>query len=165
MKHVATNVRIGLVIILLGFLGACAASKEGRSMKKTINGDWTLQTINVEGINSKFKAKVFNEADFNCFIGSTWNFVSNNSMGSYTLAGGASGCDAITRNIRWSIYEPKGAEKEFQFKRLDEKKNPMDDNNGFRLSVGALSENTMQLRSSITFEGKSGTFVYNFVKK
>jgi hypothetical protein len=41
----------------------------------------------------------------------------------------------------------------------------MDDNNGFRLSVGSISDNSMQLRSAITFEGKPGTFVYNFVKK
>ena len=134
-------------------------------MKKTINGDWTLQTIDVEGINSKFKAKVFNEADFNCFIGSTWNFISNNSMGSYKLEGGAAGCDAVTRNIRWSVYEPEGADKEFQFKRLDDKKNPMDDNNGFRLKVGTITDNTMQLKSDITFEGKPGTFIYNFVKR
>ena len=156
---------ISVTIVCLGFLSACSVSKEAKSIKKTINGDWILQTINVEGINSKFKAKVFNEADFNCFIGSNWHFVSNNSMGSYTIPATTTGCDAITRNIRWSVYEPKGAEKEFQFKRLDEKKNPMDDNNGFRLSVGSISDNSMQLRSAITFEGKPGTFVYNFVKK
>ena len=164
MKRITGIGSMGIIAVLLALLISCSVSKEARSMKKTINGDWILQTIDVEGINSKFKAKVFNEADFNCFIGSTWNFVANNGMGSYTLVGG-SGCDAITRKIRWSIYEPKDAEREFQFKRLDDKKNPMDDNDGFRLDVGAFSGNTMQLKSSITFEGKAGTFVYNFVKK
>ena len=153
-------------LILLVFLAAsCSTSKEARGYKKTIKGNWQLQTVVTEGIMGTVKAQVFNEADFNCFIGSTWHFVSNNSMGSYTIPATTSGCDAITRNIRWSVYEPKGAEKEFQFKRLDEKKNPMDDNNGFRLSVGSISDNSMQLRSAITFEGKPGTFVYNFVKK
>ncbi len=154
-----------LLVLLLGLYTGCSVSKEGRSMKKTINGEWNLQTINVEGIDSKLKAKVFNEAELECFIGSNWNFVSNNGSGSYSLNGSPTGCQSITRNIRWSVYEPKDADKEFQFKRLDDKKNPMDDNNGFRLDVGTLTETSMQLKSAITFEGKAGNIVYNFVKK
>lgn len=156
----------GHPVLLLVFylLTACSASKEGRTMKHSINGEWMLQSINVQGITAKFKATVFNEADYNCFIGSTWTFVSNNSMGMYTLPGTA-GCGALTRNIRWSISEPTGEEKKFQFKRLDDKKNPMDNNDGFRLSVGSLSDTNMQLTSAITFEGKPATIVYNFVKK
>ena len=132
-------------------------------MKHSINGAWTLQTINVQGIAAKFKATVFNEADYNCFIGSSWTFVSNNSMGMYTLPA-AAGCGAIARNIRWSIYEPSGNEKQFQFKRLDDKKNPMDNNDGFRLRVVSLTDTNMQLTSAIVFEGKPATIVYNFVK-
>ncbi len=158
------NYSFGL-LITIGLLTACSVSKQGRTMKKTIDGEWVLQTINTEGINSKFTAKVFNEADLNCFVGSSWNFVSNNSTGSYTLVGGTKGCATLQRNIRWSIYEPKDAPKEFQFKRLDENKKPMDDNNGFRLSVTMLDDNTMQLKSAITFEGKPGNIVYNYVKK
>ncbi len=142
---------------------ACSVSKEARTMKSTINGTWTLQTVDVQGINAKFKATVFNEADYNCFIGSVWTFISNNSMGTYTLSA-AAGCPAITRNIRWSVYEPKGEEKRFQFKKLDEKKNPLDNNDGFRLGVNAITDNSMQLTSAITFEGKPATIVYNFVK-
>lgn len=142
---------------------SCAASKEGRSMKKTINGTWTLQSVTAEGINTRYKATVFNEADANCFVGSVWTFISNNSMGSYTLSP-AAGCAGTTRNIRWSIYEPKGEEKRFQFKRLDEKRNPVDDNDGFRLTVATLTENNMQLKSAISFEGRPATLVYNFTK-
>ena len=84
-------------------------------------------------------------------------------MGTYRLPTTA-GCTAINRNIRWSVYEPKGEEKKFQFKRLDDKKNPMDDNDGFRLSVTSLTDTNMQLKSAITFEGKPATIVYNFAK-
>ncbi|MBC7886784.1 MAG: lipocalin family protein [Ferruginibacter sp.] len=152
-------------IMMAGLVSACASSKQGRTMKSTINGSWNLQTINTEGINAKFTAKVFNETDLNCFVGSSWDFISNNSTGTYTLVGGTTGCSTLQRNIRWSIFEPKDSPKEFQFKRLDEKRNPMDDNNGFRLSVTVLDNNTMQLKSAITFEGKPGNIVYNFVKK
>jgi len=165
MKWIMRSTSIALMVMSLAFFSACSSSKEAKSIRKSISGNWTLQTVDVEGINSKFKAKVFNEADFNCFIGSNWNLVANNGTGTYTLASGAAGCDPVTRNIRWSIYEPEGADKEFQFKRLDDKKNPLDDNNGFRLKVGTVTDNSMQLRSAITFEGKPGTFIYNFVKR
>jgi hypothetical protein len=158
------NYGLGLVM-MTGLLTACSVTKEARTIKKSINGSWTLQTVNTEGITAKFAAKVFNEADLNCFIGSSWDFISNNSTGSYTLVGGTTGCSTLQRNIRWSIFEPKDAAKEFQFKRLDGKNNPMDDNNGFRLSVTMPDDNTMQLKSAITFEGKPGNIVYNFVKK
>ncbi|MCW3089028.1 MAG: lipocalin-like domain protein [Ferruginibacter sp.] len=154
-----------ILVIMMGLFTACSVTKEGRSIKKSINGNWSLQTINTEGISGKFTAKVFNEADFNCFIGSSWNFISNNGTGSYTLVGGSTGCSTLERSIRWTVYEPKDGPKEFQFKRLDEKRNPMDDNNGFRLNVSMLDDNTMQLKSAITFEGKPGNIVYNFVKK
>lgn len=133
-------------------------------MKKTIHGNWTLQTINIEGNNSIINVKVFNEADNNCFIASTWNFVANNSMGTYTLPSSASGCSPLTRSIRWSIFEQEGEERKLQFKRLDDKKNPMDDNNGYRLTIVALTESSMQLKSAITYEGKPVNIVYNFIK-
>ncbi|MEJ7587188.1 MAG: hypothetical protein WKI04_06470 [Ferruginibacter sp.] len=152
------------IIFMTGLFTACSVSKEGRSIKKGIAGSWTLQTVNTEGITAKFAAKVFNESDLNCFVGSTWNFVANNSSGSYTLVGGTPGCSTLQRNIRWSVYEPKDSPKEFQFKRLDEKNSPMDDNNGYRLSV-TMGDNSMQFKSAITFEGKPGNIVYNFVRK
>ena len=152
------------LIAVISFFTACSGSKEAGTMKKTINGNWTLKTITVEGNNSIINVKVFNEADNNCFIGSQWNFVSNNSTGNYTFPTGANGCVATTRKIRWSIYEPAGEEKKFQFKRLDDKNNPMDDNNGYRLSVSALTESSMQLKSEINYEGKPAAVIYNFIK-
>ncbi len=154
----------GFTMLIFVFLAAaCSVSKEAHTMKHSINGNWTLQTVDVQGINGKIATTVFNEADIKCFTGSTWTFISNNSLGTYQLSS-AAGCPSVTRNIRWSVYEPKGEEKKFQFKRLDEKKNPMDDNDGYRLSVASLSDTNMQLTSAITFEGKPATIVYNFVK-
>ena len=134
-------------------------------MEKTIKGDWTLTAITIEGNNSILNTKLFNEADNNCFTVSSWNFIPSNGMGSYTLHPGAGDCTGLTRKIRWSIYEPAGEEKRFQFKRLDEKNNPLDDNNGYRLSVGALTDNSMQLKSTIAYKNKPVEIVYNFIKK
>ncbi len=155
-----------LIIILFTFsFSACSVSKEARSMKKDINGNWVLQTITTEGITGVVKTKIFNEAEFGCFIGSEWNFIANNSMGSYIIVDPGKECPSIKRFIRWSIYEPKGAAKEFQFKRLDDKKNAMDDGAGFRLTVIQLDDTQMKLRSDITFAGRPTVLIYNFVKK
>lgn len=157
------NILLPILLILL--ITGCSASKEARTYKKTINGNWQLQTVVSEGIMGKIKAQVFNEADFNCFVGSSWSFNSNNSLGSYSISKNAGECVAIKRNIRWSIYEATGQPKLFQFKRLDDKLKEIDENNGgFRFTVITLDNNTMQLKSDIMFEGKAASFTYNFVR-
>lgn len=133
-------------------------------MKSKINGNWMLQTITTEGISGKVTAQIFNEASFKCFVGSSWKFSSNNSLGSYNINASGTECGSISRAIRWSVYEPKGAAREFQFKRLDEKRNPMDGDEGFRLEIADLTTTSMQLKSHIIFEGKPAAYVYNFVK-
>lgn len=134
-------------------------------MKRNINGNWILETIAAEGITGVVKTRIFNEADLSCFIGSEWNFISNNSMGSYTIVDNNKKCTSLKRFIRWSIYEPKDAAKEFQFKRLDDKKNAMDNGDGYRLTVIEHGDNNLKLRSDIVFDGRSAAIIYNFVKK
>jgi hypothetical protein len=153
-----------VILILTSTFAACATSKQNRAMKDTINGNWILQTINTEGTSVKFTAKVFNEADLNCFIGSNWSFNANNSLGNYTLITSTPGCNGIQRSIRWTLIEAADSTIQFQFKRLDENRKPMDDNNGFRCSLTMADGNTMQLKSVFTLEGKSGNIIYNFVK-
>jgi len=152
---------VGMALII----SSCSASKEGRSMKSNINGNWVLQTITAEGITGVAKTTVFNEAEFGCFIGSSWNFIKNNSMGSYTIVDQKKECPSIKRFIRWSIYEPSDAERSFQFKRLDDKKNSMDNGDGYRLNIVQLDATQMKLRSEITFEGRPAALIYNFVKQ
>ncbi len=153
-----------ITLLVIVAFGSCSVSKEARSIKSSINGNWVLQTVTVEGITGVVKTTVFNEADLSCFIGSEWNFVSNNSMGSYTLVDKSKNCTSLKRFIRWSIFEPKDAAKEFQFKRLDDKKNAMDNGDGYRLIVTEYSENNLKLRSDIVFEGRNSAIIYNFVK-
>ena len=159
-----------LKILVLSFLAlsavySCTVSKEANLMKQKIKGNWMLQTITTEGIQGKVTAVVFNEAPFNCFVGSSWNFVAGNSLGNYHINSSGTECSAITRQIRWSIYEPKGAIKKFQFKKLNEHNKSIDNDEGYRLEISALTNSTMQLKSHITFEGKPAAYIYNFVKK
>jgi Lipocalin-like domain len=155
---------LALLLITILFIG-CATSKEARTYKKTIDGNWQLKTVVTEGITGKVKALVFNEADFNCFIGSNWTFNDRNSLGTYTIDQNAGECVGIKRNIRWSIYEATEKDpKLFQFKRLDDKYKEIDDGAGFRFTIVQADDNTLQLRSNVDFEGKPVAFVYNFVR-
>ena len=151
--------------IIIAGVASCSTSKEARGMKRTINGDWVLQTIITEGITGVAKTRVFNEAEFSCFIGSEWNFISNNSMGSYTIVDKSKDCTPLKRLIRWSIFEPDGLPKEFQFKRLDDDKKDMDNGNGYRLTVTEISQDQFKLKSDIVFDGHAGAIIYNFVRK
>jgi hypothetical protein len=154
-----------LVLVMILLLSACSTSKEARSYKKKANGSWQLQTIVSEGITGKVKVQLFNEADFNCFVGSSWRFNSRNNLGTYTLAKNAGECAAIRREVRWSIYEAAGQPALFQFKRLDAKLKEIDENSGgFRFTIIQLDDKTMKLKSDIIFEGKPAAFVYNFIK-
>lgn len=153
------------LLLAMVLLGACATSKQARSMRNDIDGKWVLQSSHIEGITGKLSAKVFNEADLACFTGSIWHLDAHNSLGTYSLVNPASQCPSLQRNIRWSLYEAKDAPIMFQFKRLDDKKKSMDDNNGFRCTLTMANENTMQLKSAIIVEGISGYIVYNFIKQ
>lgn len=157
--HLLFSVMAAMVI-----LASCSTSKEARVQRRTIDGNWQLQTVVTEGITGKIKAQIFNEEDFNCFVGSSWSFNGNNSLGSYSIAQNSGECVAIKRQIRWSIYEATGQPKLFQFKRLDDKLKEIDEGGGFRFTIVQVNDNSMQLRSDITFEGKPASFIYNFVR-
>ncbi len=149
----------------LFFLASCSTSKEARSYKNSIDGKWQLQTLTTEGIIGKTKTQILNEADLNCFIGSNWSFNRNNSLGSYSISQNAGECVAVTRNIRWSIYEAKDEPKLFQFKKLDDKLKHVEEGNaGYRFTILKLDDNTMQLRNDISFENKPASIIYNFVR-
>ena len=151
------------LILIAFFFVSCSSSKEARTYSKTINGNWQLQTIATEGIMGKVKIMLFNEADFNCFVGSSWSFNNYNDLGTYTINSSAD-CSVDKRNIRWTIYEAPGEPKLLQFKRLTDKLKEVDDGAGFRFTIIQLDKSIMKLKSTMMFEGKSVSLIYNFVK-
>lgn len=144
---------------------SCSSSKEARSAKADIKGDWVLQTITTEGVSGITKTTIFNEAEFSCFIGSSWHFIGNNSTGTYTLVDPKKDCPSLKRNIRWSVYENDSKVRYLQFKRLDDKRNAMDNGDGYRLVIVQLDDTQMKLRTEITFNGAPSSLTYNFVRQ
>ncbi|RYF88641.1 MAG: hypothetical protein EOO03_07955 [Chitinophagaceae bacterium] len=157
-------IAIGLITAVL-FMGSCSVSKEARSYKNLIDGKWQLQTLVSEGIAGSTRATILNEADISCFIGSNWTFNRNTSLGTYSIAQNGGQCAAVTRNIRWSIYEAKGEKPLFQFKKVDSKYKDIEEGSaGYRFTIVNVSESTMQLRNDVTFEGRQVSFIYNFTR-
>ncbi|RYY49255.1 MAG: hypothetical protein EOO06_07830 [Chitinophagaceae bacterium] len=155
------------VLLAAAFLASCATSKEARTYRRQIDGKWQLQTVITEGITlaSQTKALLLNEADLKCFVGSSWSFNDNNSLGSYSISQNAGECVAVKRDFRWSIYEAEGQPKLFQFKKVDAKYKPIEEGNaGYRFTIMQLDKTTMKLKSDVTFEGKQASFIYNFVR-
>lgn len=160
------NLILGLLAVALFYI-SCATSKEARTYRKQIDGKWQLQTVVTEGIvlASQTKAELLNEADLKCFVGSSWSFNDNNSLGSYTINQNGGECVAVKRNFRWSIYEAPGQPKLFQFKKVDDKYKAIEEGNaGYRFTIVQLDNTTMKLKSDVTFEGKQASFIYNFVR-
>jgi hypothetical protein len=150
--------------VILYFL-SCSASKEIRKNENIIDGSWQLQTVTTEGVTGKIKAKLLNEADLTCFVGSTWKFNRNNNLGSYDINKNGNECVSTKRDIRWSLYQADGEPPLFQFKKLDNKLNPIDEGNaGYRFSILEMNKNNMRLRNDVSFEGKEVSFIYNFVR-
>ena len=149
-----------MIVLLI----SCSTSKELRKMDRKISGNWVLQTVVTEGTAGKLKDKIFNEADFGCFIGSEWKFNRNNK-GSYMLVDKQKDCPAIARTISWSFTETPNAPETITVKRFDDKNNPMDNGGGFNLVVSQLDKTTMKLKADVMIDGHAAAIIYNFVKQ
>lgn len=153
------------VIALTAVLAACSSSKQARSIKSNVDGNWQLQTVETEGIAGTVKVQLFNEADMSCFVGSSWKFNQNKSLGSYSLSKNAGDCFAIKRDFRWSIFEQADMPSQLQFKRLDAKLKELDGNDaGYRLRVIQATNTNLQLKMDITFENRPAALLFNFVR-
>lgn len=159
------KISLSSLFIACAFLfTSCSSSKQARTYESDANGSWQLQTVETQGITGQIKARIFDEEDFNCFIGSTWKFNKGNNLGSYNISKNGGECVAIKRDLRWSIYEPKTGIREFQFKRLTPALKEINNDAGYRFAILQLDNNVMQLKNDFQFEGKTAAFVYNFVR-
>ena len=154
------------IIIIIVLLASCSVNRTLNSGTKKIAGNWQLQTVVSEGITGTASIQQFNEADFQCFIGSNWKLGKDNT-GSYSIseASGAIPCTAANRNIRWMLFASADGERLFRFKRLDSAGKDVDPNtSGNILSVVNLTADSMQLRSDITYNNKPAALIFKFIK-
>jgi len=162
MRQLFKNFAIIAILSLL--LNACSTSKAVRQMNHNITGTWVLRTVVTEGTSVKPKEKVFNEADFSCFIGSEWKFKKDH-YGTYSIVDPQKICPEVTRWINWLVNENANAPASFTLNWSADKKTGIGSGPKYNLTVLELNGSSMKLKQGITIDGQPAAFIFNFVKQ
>lgn len=131
------------------------STKLDKSTQVAIKGNWVLTNVSYAG-SDYIKVNSFDLADSKCFIGSTWNFISNNNKGTMSLT--SPSCTAFTSPIVWSINN-QGL---FVLKILDAGVKAKKVRDGYLLKVAGLTDNSFQLIDNINVGGQVKDVTYQF---
>ncbi|EGV43738.1 lipocalin [Bizionia argentinensis JUB59] len=152
-----------IVLLLTLSMLSCGTSKVVRDSRKDLKGSWTLNSFNYSKTGS-FKVDLFNDASTDCFEGSTWEFIPNNSSGTYEITN--SNCATGPRNFKFQIDEIDQATGLYDFLiKPTSAKGKSEYNQGYRLKLAGITETTMQWRQTVTLDGSPFTIFMNFTKQ
>ena len=156
MKKIIYSICILLMIM------SCGSSKTVRTSKQVIKGDWTLNSITYNEIG-KYNVTLLNDTSKDCFEGSTWQFIPNNNTGTYSI--NETSCSTGVRNFVFTIQEMNAETGLYDFLlKPTDAKSKSETNQGFRLSLKALSDTVMQWEQTVSVDGKPFTITMNFNK-
>ncbi|HMR15124.1 MAG: lipocalin family protein [Confluentibacter sp.] len=152
-----------VLLCLAIVLVSCGSSKTVRASKKVIKGEWGLNSINYNQTGN-YNVTLLNDATKSCFEGSTWQFVPNNNTGTYTI--NQASCATGLRNFVFTIQEVNAETGLYDFLlKPTNAKGKSETNQGFRLSLTALSETDMQWQQTVSVDGKAFIITMNFNKQ
>jgi len=146
-----------LSLCMLVVLVASCGSLDQKS-QVGIKGNWTIASVTYPG-SEYIKVTSFDVADSKCFVGSSWNFISNNNKGTMTLTPNGTGCPSFTSPIVWTVT--KAGTFNLKITEGEKAKRVTD---GYILSIRNQSENAFQLVDNVTVGGKTVEVTYNFTK-
>ena len=152
------------ILILITSIVSCKSNalvntKLDNKTERILKGSWTLTTVNFPG-SDYLKVNSFNLEDSQCFIGSDWNFVSNNNKGSMQLQNTRSACKNFSSPITWYINK----DGNFIFKIINNYK-AKTVGSGFVLSIKNVTETSFKLVDTINVAGSIKNITYLFQKK
>lgn len=155
--------KLAAFLFIATLLTSCSLSKQDKSARKTIDGTWSLTKVTYDTPGT-FNSTLFDDTTASCFEGSQWTFRSNNSTGTYDIINAE--CPTGVRNIRWSSNEigKKTGVYDFKMKFTDQKKNDIQKNEGYVMSLNYLDDNSMKITQTINFEGKPFKINLNFTR-
>lgn len=135
------------------------STKLDNKTERILKGNWSVTAVNFPG-SDYLKVNSFNIADSKCFIGSNWNFISNNNKGDMSLNNVSSSCVDYSSPITWYINK----DGNFVFKFTDgyKSKEVID---GFVLTVSNLTESSFDLVDKINVAGSVKNITYTFQRK
>lgn len=125
--------------------------------ERVIKGNWRITNVSFPG-SDYIKVTSFNLADSKCFVGSTWQFVSNNNKGIMTL--NDTSCIAFSSPITWYINQ----EGNFVMKIINDYK-AKNVNQGYILRVANVTETSFELIDKINVGGSVKEVTYQFQKQ
>lgn len=141
-------------------LVACKSNPTTKVDNKTeaaMNGNWTVTSVSFPG-SEVIKVNSFELADSQCFVGSSWRFISNNNKGNMSLT--RTGCPSFSSSITWYVNK----EGNFVLKILDAGEKAKRVREGYVLSVANVSGNSFQLVDRINVGGNMADVIYQFQK-
>jgi len=121
-----------------------------------IKGNWTISNVSYPG-SDYIKVTSFDVADSKCFVGSNWNFISNNNKGTMTLTNAS--CPAFSSPIVWTVTK----EGTFNLK-ITEGEKAKRVTQGYILQIRNQTESSFQLVDNVTVGGKTVEVTYQFSK-
>ena len=134
-------------------------TKLDNKTERMLKGNWTITSVDYSGADF-FKVTSFNLADSKCFIGSNWNFISNNNKGTMSVNNPNTACKEFSSPITWYINK----EGNFVLKIINDHK-AKEVNYGFVLNVNDVTENSFNLVDKINVSGAIKNIIYTFQRK
>ena len=132
-------------------------TKVDNKTERVIKGNWQISSVDYPG-SEYIKVNAFQLADSQCFVGSTWKFVSNNNKGEMALT--KTSCPAFSSPITWFINK----DGQFVLKVLNAGEKAKKVRDGYILNVANVTETSFQLLDTIDVGGKMTNVVYQFTK-
>ncbi len=133
------------------------STKLDKSSQVAIKGNWQITSVTYPG-SDYLAVNSFQVADSKCFVGSTWEFISNNNKGSMALT--KAGCPAFSSPIVWSINK----DGVFVLKIIDAGVKSKKVTEGYLLRFANQTENSFQLIDKISVGGQTKEVTYQFEK-
>ncbi|MFV5689003.1 lipocalin family protein [Flavobacterium sp. ZT3R25] len=154
--------KIILLCILAVSMFACKSksvtgTNENTKAQVAMKGNWVISSVTYPG-SQYIKVNSFQIADSECFVGSTWKFVSNNNKGNMALT--KAGCTSFSSPITWFVNK----DGQFVLKVLDAGIKAKKVREGYILMVANQTATSFQLIDKIDVGGKITDVVYQFQK-
>lgn len=151
-----------ILLLLTATLVSCGSSKTVRDSKKTIKGDWTLNSVTYSETGT-YNVNLLNDVSKSCFEGSAWRFVPNNNTGTYNI--NKTACNEGERHFVFTILEVDEASGLYEFLlKPTNAKHKSETNVGFRLKLTGLSDTSMQWQQTLMVDETPFTITMNFSK-
>ncbi len=151
-----------LLFAMSVFLLSCksqsvTSTKVDNKTERAIKGNYSITSVTYPG-SDVIKVSSFSLADSQCFVGSTWKFVSNNNKGVMALTN--PNCPTFESPITWFINK----EGQFVMKVLAAGEKAKKVREGYILNVANVTETSFQLLDRIDVGGKLTNVTYQFQK-